>query len=172
MRRSVSTISPVTPEAPRPRWTDPAHLLAFGFGAGALPLAPGTLGSALALPLWLLLRGLAPSAYLLTLAVLFLGGIWVCGRVSRDLGVHDHAGIVWDEMVGMWVALFLAPPGWGAPLAAFALFRLFDILKPWPIGLLDRRVPGGLGIMVDDLAAGLAAWLVLHAGLWLAGGSG
>ena len=158
--------------AERPRWTDPVHLLAFGFGAGASPLAPGTLGSALALPPWLLLRGLPPLGYLTTLAILFLGGVWVCGRAARDLGVHDHSGIVWDEMVGMWATLFLAPPGWPVPLAAFALFRLFDILKPWPIGLVDRRVRGGLGIMLDDLAAALMAWLVLHGGLWLAGAYG
>ena len=162
----------MAPERPGPRWTDPAQLLAFGLGAGVSPLAPGTLGSALALPLWLLLRELPPPAYLFTLTMLFLVGIWVCGRASRDLGVPDHPGIVWDEMVGMWVALFLAPPGWPAPLAAFALFRLFDILKPWPIGALDKRVPGGLGIMLDDLAAGVMAWLVLHTALWLLGQSG
>jgi phosphatidylglycerophosphatase A len=154
---------------PAPRWTDPVHLVAFGFGAGASPLAPGTLGSALALSIWLLLRGLAPFEYLSLLAVLFVAGVWICGRAARDLGVHDHSGIVWDEMVGMWVALFLAPPGWLAPLAAFALFRLFDILKPGPIAVLDRKVPGGLGIMLDDLAAGLLAGSVLQAGYWLAG---
>jgi phosphatidylglycerophosphatase A len=151
-----------------PRWGDPIHLIAFGFGAGASPVAPGTLGSLAAFPFWLLLRPLSPSVYLALLGLLFALGVWVCGRAARELGVHDHSGIVWDEMVGMWLALFLVPKGWLAPLGVFALFRLFDILKPWPIGLVDRGVRGGLGIMLDDLLAGALAWLVLHGALYLA----
>ena len=100
--------------------------------------------------------------YLLVTAALFLIGIWLCGRTSSDLGVHDHGGIVWDEWVGLLVALWQVPAGWGWLLAGFLLFRLFDIVKPWPISWLDRRVAGGFGIMVDDLLAGLYALALLQ----------
>jgi phosphatidylglycerophosphatase A len=94
-------------------------------------------------------------------------GVWVCDTASRDLGVHDHPGIVWDEIAGFLLTMLAAPPGWQWILVGFALFRLFDIWKPWPIGWLDRRVAGGLGIMLDDLVAGVfaAAILQLMAGL-------
>ncbi|MGD2083976.1 MAG: phosphatidylglycerophosphatase A [Chromatiales bacterium] len=154
---------------PGPRWSDPLHLVAFGFGAGASPVAPGTLGTLVAVPLWLLLQPLDPGPYLAFLGLMFLLGLWICGRTARDLGVHDHPGIVWDEMVGLWLTLYLAPPGWQGVLGGVLLFRLFDILKPWPIGFIDRRVQGGLGIMLDDVLAGAMAWIVLHAGLVLLG---
>ena len=95
-------------------------------------------------------------------------GIWICGQTARDLGVHDHGGIVWDEIVGMLIALTAAPPGWLWLVAGFAMFRLFDVVKPWPISTLDREVGGGLGIMLDDILAGLCALAVLqgaHIGL-------
>ena len=152
---------------PGPRWTAPLQVIAFGFGAGASPVAPGTLGTLVAVPFWLRLQPLDPVVYLLSLGLLFGFGLWICGRTARALGVHDHPGIVWDEMVGLWLTLYLAPPAWWAVLAGFLLFRLFDILKPWPISLVDRRVQGGLGIMLDDVLAGAMAWGVLHAGLLL-----
>lgn len=151
-----------TPESAHPDWRNPVHLLAFGLGSGAFPKAPGTMGTLAAVPFYLLIRPLPDWAYLLVVMVLFLLGIWLCGKVSRDLGVHDHAGIVWDEWVGFLFTLWLAPPGWGWLLVGFLLFRLFDILKPWPIGWLDRRVSGGLGIMLDDLVAGLFAFLIIQ----------
>ena len=143
-------------------WRNPLHLLACGLGSGAAPVAPGTAGTLAALPLYLLAAPLPPSYYLLLCVVLFLIGIPLCGRVSRDLGVHDHGGIVWDEWVGLLVTLWLAPAGWAWLVAGFLLFRLFDILKPWPIGWLDRRVSGGLGIMLDDLIAGLYGFVVIQ----------
>ena len=143
-------------------WRNPVHLLAFGLGVGAVPKAPGTAGTLVALPLYLLIESLDPLGYLLVLAVVFLVGIYLCGRTSRDLGVHDHSGIVWDEILGYLVSMWLAPPGWGWMLLGFLLFRVFDILKPWPIGWLDRRVTGGLGIMLDDLVAGIFALAVLQ----------
>jgi phosphatidylglycerophosphatase A len=152
---------------PRPNWSNPVHLLAFGLGSGAVPKAPGTAGTVAAIPLYLLLQPLEPWIYLLVTAVLFLAGIWLCGRTSRDLGVHDHGGIVWDEWVGFLVTLWLAPSGWVWLLAGFVLFRLFDILKPWPIGWLDRRVGGGLGIMLDDLLAGFFGFALLQLGVYL-----
>ncbi|MES9871416.1 MAG: phosphatidylglycerophosphatase A [Sedimenticola sp.] len=154
---------------PGPDWTNPVHLLAFGMGSGAAPKAPGTVGTLAAIPIYLGVRHLDSVSYLLLVALLFVIGIWLCGRTSSDLGVHDHGGIVWDEWVGFLLALWLIPPGWVWLLAGFLLFRLFDILKPWPIGWLDRRVSGGFGIMLDDLIAGLFALGVLQlAAAWLA----
>lgn len=146
----------------KPDWGNPRHWLAFGLGSGASPWAPGTLGTLAAVPLYLLLQPLPSGVYLLLLLAMFLLGIWLCGSVSDDLGMHDHGGIVWDEWVGLLVTLWLAPPGWGWLLTGFLLFRLFDILKPWPIGWLDRRLSGGLGIMLDDLVAGVFGFVVIQ----------
>lgn len=144
---------------------NPVHLLAFGFGSGLSPRAPGTFGTVAALP-FIALFVIYPAVYLPALAVSFVIGIWLCGRTAVDLGVHDHGGIVWDEFVGMWLTmlpLLLWAQGWSGwyLLAAFVLFRVFDILKPWPISWLDRRVHGGLGIMIDDVVAGIYAALCL-----------
>lgn len=148
-------------------WRNPVHFLAFGFGSGAIHPAPGTWGTLAALPLVLLWQQLPVSAYVAVLVVSTLLGIWLCDRTARDLGVHDHSGIVWDEFVGLWLTMLLAPTGWTWLLAGFLLFRLFDIWKPWPIGWVDRRVGGGLGIMLDDLIAGAMALLVLLLLEWL-----
>jgi len=153
---------------PKPSLGNWAHLLAFGFGAGCSPKAPGTMGTLLAVGLYLPLSRLPLSLYALLLAVVIVAGVWICGRASRDLGVHDHPGIVWDEVAGYLLTMFAAPPGWSWIVIGFLLFRLFDIWKPWPIGWLDRRVGGGLGIMLDDLVAGLFAALCLQAlAVWL-----
>lgn len=151
----------------RPDWRNPAHLLAFGLGAGAAPKAPGTAGTLVAVPLYLLVSGLPLWGYLAITVAAFLAGIWICGRTAEDLGTHDHPGIVWDEVVGFLVTMTAAPPGWAWLVSGFALFRGFDILKPWPIHWLDARVGGGLGIMLDDLAAGLFAFAVLQGIAWL-----
>ena len=151
----------------RPDMRNPVHFLAFGFGSGLAPKAPGTFGTLAALPLWYLLAQLPLWGYLLaTLAVIAVGP-WLCGRASRDLGVHDHPGIVWDEIAGFLVTMILVPVSLVTAVAGFVLFRIFDILKPWPIGWLDRRVKGGTGIMVDDLLAAVYAGILLHAGIWL-----
>lgn len=138
------------------------HWIAFGFGSGLAPWAPGTFGTLAALPLYLLLARLPLGGYLTALVIVILVGIWACDRTARDLGVADPSAIVWDEFAGLLVTLAGAPAGWVWVLAGFVLFRLFDILKPWPIGWLDRQVTGGLGIMLDDLVAGLAAWACLN----------
>jgi len=153
--------------APDPR--NPLHLIAFGFGSGFVPKAPGTAGTLVGIPFFLLLSPLPLPLYLAIVAVLFVVGIPLCTRVSRDLGVHDHGGIVWDEIVGFLVTMTAAPAGLVPLLLGFVLFRLFDILKPWPIRTLDRRVSGGLGIMLDDLVAGLFAAGVLQLGLRFVG---
>ncbi len=143
---------------------NPLDCIALGFGSGLVPAAPGTAGTVLAIPLYLLLQTLALSltAYLVLLVLLFAAGIGLCAHTARRLGVHDHPAIVWDEIVGYLVTMTLAPPGWVWILTGFALFRLFDVLKPWPIRWLDRRVHGGFGIMLDDLVAGVFAALVLQ----------
>lgn len=146
----------------------PTMLLAFGFGSGLSPKAPGTFGTLAAIPFWWLMQGLAPVHYLAIVVVTALAGCYLCGAASKKLGVHDHGGIVWDEMVGYWLTMFMAPAGWGWALYGFVLFRLFDIAKPQPIGWVDRRVHGGVGIMLDDiLAAGYAALVLQLTALWL-----
>ncbi len=154
--------SPVTEPSPRPNLINPVHLLAFGLGSGCAPKAPGTFGTLMAVALYVPLSGLSLPMYLAVLAVAIVAGVWLCGRTSRDLGVRDHSGIVWDEFAGFWLTMVAAPSGWGWIIAGFLLFRLFDILKPWPISWLDRRVHGGLGIMLDDLVAGAFAWMILQ----------
>ena len=147
-------------------WRNVWHFLAFGFGSGLARKAPGTWGTVVGLvfvpPLQML--GLLPGLVIILLASVF--GIWLCGKVADDLGMHDHGGIVWDEIVGIWITLILLPAHWGWWLAGFVAFRFFDILKPWPISVLDRRLGGGLGIMLDDILAGVFAALVLLAVQW------
>ncbi len=147
--------------APASVWRNPIHFLAFGFGSGAMPRAPGTWGTLAALPFVLLWQQLPPWGYEIVLVLSTLLGIWLCHKTAADLGVHDHGGIVWDEFVGLWIALWLAPTGWLWLLAGFLLFRLFDIWKPWPIRWIDHHVGGGLGIMLDDIIAGFMALAVL-----------
>ena len=132
-------------------------MLAFGFGNGLSPKAPGTMGTLAAIPLWWLLAQLPLSTYLVVVLIAAVAGILICGRAADRLGVHDHGGIVWDEFVGFWIAMAALPVTWQSLILGFVLFRLFDILKPWPISWLDRRVSGGFGIMIDDVIAGIAA---------------
>ncbi|MDT8403278.1 phosphatidylglycerophosphatase A [Sulfuriflexus sp.] len=148
-------------------WRDPLMWLACGFGTGAARFAPGTFGTLVALPFYYFLQPLAAWLYLAVVAVLFIIGIGLCAHAASKLKVHDHPGIVWDEVVGYLVTMFMAPSGWQWMLAGFALFRLFDIWKPWPIRLLDQRVAGGFGIMVDDLLAGIYAAGLLQLGVYL-----
>lgn len=148
---------------PRSVWTNPWHFLAFGFGTGAARRAPGTAGTLAAVPLYLLLQDLPLFAYLAVTAGLFAFGVWLCHITARDLSVHDHPGVVWDEIVGYLVAMSAAPSGWVWVVSGFFLFRAFDILKPWPVSWADRHVGGGVGIMLDDLLAGVYAALAMAA---------
>lgn len=143
-------------------WKNPVHLLACGLGAGAMPFAPGTFGTLVAIPLYLLMQMLALPLYLALTLLLFILGIWLCQVTARDLGVHDHGGIVWDEVVGYLITMTAAPAGWEWVVAGFLLFRFFDILKPWPIHRLDRQLHGGIGIMLDDVLAGVYGALCLQ----------
>jgi len=140
----------------------PANFLALGFGAGLSRYAPGTVGSLIALPFFLLMLWANPIFYLSIVVLLFIIGVWCCGQSANLLGVHDHPAIVWDEIVGMLITLFLIPATPVYLLIGFLLFRFFDIVKPWPIGWVDRRVDGGMGIMLDDVIAGLMSLAVLQ----------
>lgn len=139
----------------------PTLLLAFGFGSGLSPKAPGTIGTLAAIPLWWLLAQLPLTSYLAIVFISAVAGIYICGSGAKTLGVHDHGGIVWDEFVGFWIAMAALPVTWTSLILGFVLFRLFDILKPWPISWLDKKVSGGFGIMIDDIVAGIASALVL-----------
>jgi phosphatidylglycerophosphatase A len=158
----MEAVISISPEMARSILRNPVHLLAFGFGSGLVPKAPGTFGTLAAVPLYLLLVQLPLPLYLLALVLAFGLGIWLCDKTARDLGVHDHGGIVWDEFVGFWLTMVAAPAGWLWILLGFLLFRLFDILKPFPINWFDRHIKGGMGIMLDDALAGSFAWLVLQ----------
>lgn len=140
---------------------NPVCFLAFGFGSGLAPKAPGTFGTLAAIPLCLLASDLPLPAYLALTLLMFVAGVWLCGRCEQILGIQDHSGIVWDEFVGLFITFAAAPVSFGTVVAGFLLFRLFDVLKPWPIGWFDRRVHGGFGIMLDDAIAGLFAWACL-----------
>ncbi len=141
---------------------NPWNFLALGFGSGLAPVAPGTFGTLAAIPIYLLVAMLPLQWYLLVLLLVSLAGITICSKAASNLGVHDHPAIVWDEIAGFLVTMILAPSGWLWLLAGFVFFRLFDILKPWPIRTIDKRVSGGTGIMLDDIIAGLFACLCIQ----------
>jgi phosphatidylglycerophosphatase A len=147
--------------------TDPVHILAFGFGTGLAPKAPGTVGSLPGILLFWLTMDYGLYVQLGVAVAATLAGIWICGESARRIGVHDHGGIVWDEIVGMYLTLMVAPfsvTGW---VLAFVLFRFMDIVKPYPIRDLDHRLKGGVGIMLDDLVAALYAAILLALYRWL-----
>ena len=144
------------------RLANPIHFLALGFGSGLAPKAPGTFGTIAAIPVFLLSLYLSNLNNLLLILVMSVTGIYICGKAAKDAGVHDHGAIVWDEIVGFMITMYLMPVTWWSVLLGFALFRFFDIIKPWPISYIDKNCHGGLGIMLDDIAAGLAAWLCMY----------
>jgi len=138
------------------------HFLAFGFGSGKMPFAPGTFGTIAGVPIYLLMQDLGLTSYLVVVLVMFIFGVWICQVTSDALGVEDHGGIVWDEIVGYLITMTFAPKGWIWVLVGFLAFRLFDIWKPWPIKQLEKRFPGGLGVMVDDVLAAVYALILLQ----------
>lgn len=140
---------------------NPVMLLAFGFGSGLMPKAPGTAGTLVAIPFAVMLSRLSFVMECLVIAVMFAVGIWLCRYAADRLKVHDHPGIVWDEIVGYALTVLFVPDNWIWWTLGFVLFRLFDIVKPWPIREMDHRIHGGLGIMLDDVAAAVYAALCL-----------
>ncbi|EIL90580.1 phosphatidylglycerophosphatase A [Rhodanobacter sp. 115] len=183
----MSARKTLSPDQRRALLATPAGWLACGFGSGLTPKAQGTFGSLAALLPWLLLRHLSLPLYVLVLLLGFGVGVWASNVASRALGVADHRSIVWDEFIGQWIALIplllpafqpsfqstslttWSPATWWSVAAGFVLFRLFDVWKPWPISWLDRRVKGGLGVMIDDVIAGIFAAVVLGIALHFLG---
>jgi phosphatidylglycerophosphatase A len=149
-------------QSPKALLRHPAGWIASGFGSGFSPFAPGTVGSAAALLPWLWLRTLPFPYYAIALVLAFAIGVWVSAWVVRRSGVQDPQVVVWDEFVGVWIALIAAPIGWTWMLAGFASFRLFDIWKPWPVSWADEKLHGGLGVMLDDVFAGIYALIVMQ----------
>ncbi len=153
------------PELKKLNYFNPAHLAAVGFGSGLLPKAPGTFGTLAAIPLYLLCTSVLQLSLWQYVAVLVLAsvlGIYFCASASKAMGVHDHGAIVWDEIVGYGITMIAAPQGWLWVCVGFVLFRFFDIVKPGPIGWLDKNTHGGFGIMVDDILAGFFAFVSLQ----------
>ncbi|GAB1267692.1 phosphatidylglycerophosphatase A [Aurantivibrio infirmus] len=137
-------------------------MLAFGFGSGLAPKAPGTFGTLVAIPFFFLIKDLPWLWYAAFLVLTFIVGVYLCDVAAKSQQCHDHPGIVWDEMVGYWITMFLAPAGLIWCAIGFLLFRVFDIFKPWPIAWFDRHVEGGFGIMLDDVLAAIYAFLCLQ----------
>jgi phosphatidylglycerophosphatase A len=146
---------------PRQILSDPVLFLAFGFGSGLAKKAPGTFGTLAAIPVYLLFELTDIRVYSLLTVIVTVVGVWLCDWAAEKLGEHDFGGIVWDEIAGYLITMWLIPFSWQTAVAGFILFRFFDILKPWPIKWLDQHVQGGFGIMIDDVLAGVFAGAVL-----------
>lgn len=155
------------PPIPESIWQKPSHFIAFGFGSGAIPVAPGTFGTLLAIPFYLALRYLPNGIYLAVVILIMLGSMWLCSKVSRELKVHDHQGMNIDEFVGYLVTMYAAPHGIKWIFIGFILFRLFDILKPQPIRYIDEKFTGGIGMVLDDVVAGIFSFLVMRVLHWM-----
>lgn len=142
-------------------WKNPVYFIACGFGTGASPYAPGTVGTLVGVMLFIPLSQLSLSWYLLVTLLALLAGIWICGITSAAFGKHDHGGIVWDEVVGYLITMTAMPADWLWIVIGFFVFRFFDVIKPWPIRQVDRHVGGGFGVMFDDVLAGIYSWIVM-----------
>lgn len=164
MSKQPGTVDPRS----RINLSNPWHLLGVGFGSGLSNVVPGTMGTIASIPFYLLLVQLPFYAYCLIVLIAGAIGIMICQRTSDDMQVHDHGSIVWDEFVGFWITMSVIPMlglpvyDWKSILAGFVLFRIFDMVKPWPIGMLDRRIHGGFGIMIDDVLAGIMSAISLY----------
>lgn len=142
-------------------WNNPLHFIACGFGIGTFPIAPGTAATLATIPLCIILSRYNIWIYSVIVAIMVIMGVWLCGKTNKDFGTEDHPAAVWDE-IACFPACFIAlPMHWHAIVLGFVLFRFFDIIKPGPIGWIDRRIHGGIGVMLDDLAAAAATWIVL-----------
>lgn len=137
-------------------------LLAFGLGSGMSPVMPGTLGTLVAVPLYWFMSYLPLEWYIALTGAGAFFGVYICGYTSSQLGVHDHPGIVWDEFVGFWITMTAVPRDWYWILVGFVIFRMIDIIKPWPISIADRKIHGGFGIMLDDVLAGFISLACLQ----------
>ncbi len=146
---------------------NPVHFLSLGFGSGLSPIAPGTAGTLVTLPIYWLMAPLSPLSYALIVLVMFLLGIYLCGKTTAYLGSHDHSAIVWDEVVGYLITMFAIPFSWQWAIVGFFVFRLFDVWKPWPVNLMDKNIDKGLGIMLDDVGAAVYSAFTMHILIYL-----
>jgi phosphatidylglycerophosphatase A len=161
--RDYSNIPPI----PDSVWRNPLHFIAFGFGSGTIPVAPGTFGTLVGIPFYLMMQNLSPLLYFIIMLLIIGASIWICAKATRDIGIEDHQGMCLDEIVGFIVTMFYAPHGWQWICIGFLLFRLFDIWKPWPIRFIDARLSGGLGIILDDVLAGIYSCVILQMIAWI-----
>lgn len=155
------------PHVPAKLLLNPAHCLSLGFGSGLAPKMPGTIGTVVGVVLFVLLPVLDWKIYLGITVLAFIIGIMLCEYTAKALNVHDHPAIVWDEIVGYFITMFMVPKDGLWILAGFILFRIFDILKPWPISVADKQVKGGFGIMLDDVIAALFSLIIIQIILYL-----
>lgn len=150
------------PPIPSTIWTNPIHFIAFGFGTGALPFAPGTFGTLIAIPFYLMLANLSVPFYTLLVLIIAALSVWICEKVSKEIKIEDHQGMCLDEIVGYLVAMIGAPHGLIWIVLGFIFFRLFDIWKPWPIRMLDEKIQNGFGMILDDVLAGVYSAVILQ----------
>ncbi len=146
---------------------NPIHFIAFGLGLGFMPIAPGTFGTLLGVVIYIINFLYLSVSSILLIFLFFISGIYICGKTAKDIKHHDHPGIVWDEVVGYLLTMLFIPFSLLHLVLGFLLFRFFDILKPWPIRNIDRKVDGGLGIMLDDVLAGLYANIIMNIIIYL-----
>jgi phosphatidylglycerophosphatase A len=154
-------------EIERKVWTDPRYFIGYGLGTGLLPKMPGTWGTLLAIPVYLVMARFNWEAYLIILLLITIYAVSVSDSLSKEIGLHDDPGMNVDEIVGYLVTMLIAPNTWAAIILGFVYFRVFDIWKPWPIRWVDDKVKGGFGMILDDLLAGIAAMLLLNLSFWL-----
>ena len=151
-----------SPEVPQAVWQNPLYFIGFGLGSGAMPFAPGTWGTLMAVPFYLCLQHLPFLFYIRFVIVFCIASSILCDYLSRDMKVHDHPGMCIDEFAGFFVTMIAAPSGWSWIVLGFLLFRLFDIWKPWPIAWLDQHIHGGFGMVLDDIAAGIFSLIIMQ----------
>lgn len=150
------------PPIPDSIWKNPLHFIAFGFGTGAIPIAPGTFGTLIAIPFYLFLSTYSATFYLIATVIITIFSIWLCEKISLEINIHDHQGMCIDEVVGYLVTMLYAPYGWGWIILGFVLFRIFDIWKPWPIRQLDTKIRNGFGMIIDDVVAGIYSFIIIQ----------
>ncbi len=157
----MSTIETPQIDISRSVWRNPVHFIACGFCTWLLPMMPGTFATVAGVVLFFMLVKLPFIIHLIIVILLQIAGVWLCGRTNQDFGTDDHPAASYDEVAGFQIVMLGIPATWYYVIIGFALFRLFDIWKPGPIGWIDRKVHGGVGVMLDDIVAALAAWAIL-----------
>lgn len=147
---------------PESAFQKPLNFIAFGFGSGIAPVAPGTFGTLFAIPFFVLLSHLPLIMYLLVVLLLTCFSSWLLGKISEEIGVHDHTGMNLDEFIGYFFTMIAVPSTWLNIVLGFILFRLFDVWKPFPISWVDKHMMGGFGMVFDDILAGIISCIILH----------